>query len=76
VTDPHPTPPNGDKREDTPAELVDRLFRVAKTFLIPFLGSWLFAYAGGTLGFEWVYYAGLAGVGVSIIGLLLWLLHH
>lgn len=74
MSDPNPTTP-APKREETPDELVRRLGGVARTFLIPFLGSWMLAYAGGNLGMEWLYYGGLVGVGVSIIGLLVWLLN-
>jgi fatty acid desaturase len=61
--------------EETPEALVRRLGGVARTFLIPFLGSWMLAYAGGQVGIEWLYYTGLCGVGVSILCLLVWLLN-
>jgi hypothetical protein len=74
VTEPDPTSQR--KPEETPADIVNTLFRVARTFMVPFIGSWMIAYIGGQFEMEWLYYAGLGGVGVSIIGLLLWLLHH
>ena len=55
---------------------VEGLFRVARAFLVPFLLSWTVAYVGGEWGVEWLYYAGLGGVGISIIGLMVWLLHQ
>jgi hypothetical protein len=75
VSDPDPRP--GERPEDTsPDALVRMLGRVVRTFLVPFLSSWFLSYVGGQLGYEWLYYAGLTGVGLSVIGLLLWLLHH
>jgi hypothetical protein len=52
------------------------LFRVARAFLVPFLLSWTVAYVAGEWEIEWLYYAGLGGVGLSIIGLMVWLLHQ
>jgi hypothetical protein len=52
------------------------LFRVLRVFLVPFLLSWMLTYIGGVRENEWIYYTGLCGVGVSVIGLLIWLLHH
>jgi hypothetical protein len=52
------------------------LFRVTRAFLVPFLLSWFLSYVGGEREIEWLYYAGLGGVGLSVIGLLLWLLHQ
>lgn len=69
---PGPTPPPDDGSQFT----AEGLLRVTRAFLVPFLLSWALSYAGGEWGNEWLYYAGLAGVGLSIIGLLLWLLHQ
>jgi len=55
---------------------VEGLFRVARAFLVPFLLSWTVAYVAGEWRIEWLYYAGLGGVGISIIGLMVWLLHQ
>jgi hypothetical protein len=62
--------------DDSPDAIMRTLFRVTRTFLVPFLLSWAVAYVGGQRGVDWLYYTGLGGVGVSVIGLLLWLLHH
>jgi hypothetical protein len=74
------TQPDDPKRapepDDSADAIVRTLFRVTRTFLVPFLLSWAIAYVGGQRGVEWLYYAGLGGVGLSVIGLLLWLLHH
>jgi hypothetical protein len=64
------------KSDDSPDAIMRTLFRVTRTFMVPFLLSWAMAYVGGQRGVEWLYYVGLGGVGVSVIGLLLWLLHH
>jgi hypothetical protein len=61
---------------ETQSFTVEGLFRVARAFLVPFLLSWTVAYVGGEWGVEWLYYAGLGGVGISIIGLMVWLLHQ
>ena len=75
-----PTQEQEREREPVDAPSADAtvrmLFRVTRTFLVPFLLSWALAYIGGERGMEWLYYAGLGGVGVSVIGLLLWLLHQ
>jgi hypothetical protein len=76
-----PDPPPASESGSPPPEngnqfSVEALFRVTRTFLVPFLISWALAYLGGEWGNEWMYFAGLAGVGLSIIGLLLWLLHQ
>jgi hypothetical protein len=67
-----PKPPS----DDSPDAIMRTLFRVTRTFMVPFLLSWAVAWIGGQRGLDWLYYAGLGGVGVSVIGLLLWLLHH
>lgn len=68
-----PTP----KREEPSSDAtIQMLFRVTRIFLVPFLLSWMLAYVGGEREIDWLYYTGLCGVGVSVTGLLLWLLHH
>jgi hypothetical protein len=62
--------------DDSPDAIMRTLFRVTRTFMVPFLLSWAVAWIGGQRGLDWLYYTGLGGVGVSVIGLLLWLLHH
>ena len=59
-----------------PDQQVAALLRVFRRFMIPFLFSWAMAYVGSNRGLEWMYFAGLGGVGLSIIGLLLWLMHR
>ena len=51
------------------------LFRAFRIFLVPFILSWALAYLGSERQLEWVYYAGLAGVTVSLLVLLVWLIH-
>jgi hypothetical protein len=70
------TPKPNSPPEETPSFTVEGLFRVARAFLVPFLLSWTVAYVAGEWGVEWLYYAGLGGVGISIIGLMVWLLHQ
>lgn len=69
-------PNQSQKGDNSPDAIMRTLFRVTRTFLVPFLLSWAVAYVGGQRGIDWLYYVGLGGVGVSVIGLLLWLLHH
>jgi hypothetical protein len=69
---PEPRPPADGGDQFT----IEGLFRVARAFLVPFLLSWMIAYLGGEWGHEWLYYTGLVGVGISIIGLMVWLLHQ
>lgn len=69
-------PKQSQKGDDSPDAIIRTLFRVTRTFMVPFLLSWAVAYVGGQRGVDWLYYVGLGGVGVSVIGLLLWLLHH
>ncbi|MFI5306095.1 MAG: hypothetical protein ACHQ53_02005 [Polyangiales bacterium] len=76
-----PAPDDDREREDSEApepeeDVMATLFRVVRRFLPPFLFSWLLAYAGSQGAGDVVFYAGLGGVGLSILGLLLWLLHH
>ncbi len=68
--------PSHRPRADESSEIIETLFRVTKIFMVPFLLSWMLAYGGGQLNLEWVYYAGLGGVALSIVGLLMWLLHQ
>jgi hypothetical protein len=63
---PPPAPP-----EPPPLE---GLLRAFKFFLFPFLFSWVLAYVGSNRNLEWVYFTGLAGVGVSMLGLMVWLI--
>ena len=51
------------------------LFRAFKIFLVPFLLSWVLAYAGANRNLEWMYFTGLGGVGVAMLGLMIWLIH-
>jgi len=47
--------------------------RAAKAFLWPFMISMAMAFIGGRRDIDWLYYAGLGGVGLSMIGLFMWL---
>lgn len=49
------------------------MFRALKVFLVPFMLSWAFAYVGSAQGTEWLYYAGLGGVTLSLVVLMIWL---
>jgi len=51
------------------------LVRAFKRFLGPFLCSWAVAYVGASTAVDWLHYAGLVGVGVSMMALLIWLIH-
>jgi hypothetical protein len=50
------------------------LFRVLKRFLVPFVFSWALAYVGSAREIEWLYYAGLGGVTLSLVVLMIWLI--
>jgi hypothetical protein len=47
--------------------------RAAKVFLWPFMLSMAMAFIGARRDIDWLYYAGLGGVGLSMIGLFIWL---
>lgn len=66
-----PSPPASDAPEEAP---FDGLLRAFKRFLFPFLLSWVFAYVGANTQLEWLYFAGLAGVGLSMLWLMVWLI--
>ena len=51
------------------------LMRAFKIFLVPFLLSWALAYIGSNRDLEWLYFTGLGGVGVSMLGLMVWLIN-
>lgn len=69
--DPSGAPPPENENPFT----VERMFRVTRTFLVPFLLSWALCYVGGEWENDIMYYSGLVGVGLSVTGLMLWLLH-
>lgn len=73
VTDhPPPQPPAQKPPEESPFEPA---IRAGKRFLLPFMISWGLTYVGSQRDLEWLYFAGMAGVTVSMLGLLVWLLH-
>jgi hypothetical protein len=51
-----------------------RLGRALKVFLWPFLFSWIVAYAGSARNLDWLHFAGLGGVGLCMLALLVWLI--
>jgi hypothetical protein len=50
------------------------LARATRAFLFPFLFSWALAYVGSARGVDWLYFAGLGGVTLSMLGFLVWLI--
>jgi hypothetical protein len=79
TSEPHdPSKPDngGDPSAQKPAEDAPlfTLFRAFRRFLVPFLLSWALAYVGSARGVEWLYYAGLGGVTLSLVVLLVWLI--
>ena len=67
--------PNAPSPAETPEEHpLAGMARAFKRFLFPFLASWMIAYVGGNLQLEWMYFAGLTGVGLSMIVFLVWLI--
>lgn len=56
-------------------DTVERLFRVARRFMVPFMLSWAIAFIGSQRDIEWLYFAGLGGVTLSMLGLMVWLIH-
>lgn len=64
----HEPPP----RAPEPSPLEPAL-RAAKAFLWPFMLSMAMAFIGSRRDIDWLYYAGLGGVGLSMIGLFVWL---
>jgi len=49
--------------------------RAARAFLFPFLFSFALAYIGSVRAIDWMHFVGLGGVGLSMIGLMIWLIH-
>jgi len=47
--------------------------RAGKAFITPFMLSMLMALLGSRRDIDWMYYAGLAGVGISMVCLFVWL---
>lgn len=66
--EPHEPPPPAPE----PSPLAPAL-RAAKAFLWPFMLSMAMAFIGGRRDIDWLYYAGLGGVGLSMAGLFVWL---
>ena len=60
--------------EESPEASLRGLANAFKRFLIAFLFSWAVAYVGSARGVEWLYFAGLGGVTVSMLALLIWLI--
>lgn len=58
------------KKDDT----VAMLLRVAQRFMVPFVLSFVLAFIGSQLNLMWLYFAGLIGVGLAMLGLLVWLI--
>lgn len=69
-----PDDPNAASPPSTEEHPLASLGRAFKRFLIPFLLSWVLAYVGANLQLDWLYFAGLVGVGVSMLVLLVWLI--
>jgi hypothetical protein len=72
--DPAPKQPDPQSRDPGDPNPLHALFRAFKLFLPPFLFSWALAYIGGERGVEWLYFAGLGGVTLSMVVLLMWLI--
>jgi hypothetical protein len=68
--------PKVESRQPAPNDdaLLHGLFRALRIFLVPFLLSWAFAYVGSARGAEWLYFAGLGGVTLSLVALMIWLI--
>ena len=69
--------PEGEKPgqpDNSPEASLRGLARAFKLFLFPFLFSWALAYVGSARGLEWLYFAGLGGVTLSMLGLMIWLI--
>lgn len=64
--------PEHDELKPAPSPLEPAL-RAAKVFLWPFLFSMALAFIGGRRELDALYYAGLGGVALSMIGLFVWL---
>jgi CHASE1-domain containing sensor protein len=68
-------PEVGDQAPAPKDDTVGTLLRVAGRFMVPFLFSFALAFVGSQANNEVVYFAGLIGVGVSMLVLLVWLIH-
>ncbi|HMI90631.1 MAG TPA: hypothetical protein VK509_04670 [Polyangiales bacterium] len=75
MTEPTSSPPPPSEPPPSEPSPLEGLLRAFKIFLIPFLFSWVLAYIGSNRELEWIYFTGLTGVGVSMLGLMVWLIH-
>jgi hypothetical protein len=67
MTEPDQPPPPPEPSPLEPA------LRAAKAFLWPFMFSFALAFVGSRRENDWLLYAGLGGIALSMIGLFLWL---
>jgi hypothetical protein len=74
MTDPISPPPQSEPPTPPEPSPLEGLLRAFKIFMIPFLVSWVLAYIGSNRNLEWVYFTGLGGVGISMLGLMVWLI--
>ena len=72
---PQPEPgKSGSDDDGSPEASLRGLANAFKLFLFPFLFSWALAYVGSARGTEWLYFAGLGGVTLSLVVLMIWLI--
>lgn len=71
MADTEPEPPQQPPQPE-PSPLAPAM-RAGKAFLGPFMFSMAMALIGGRRDLDWMYYAGLAGVGISMVALFVWL---
>jgi hypothetical protein len=69
------TEPESESQPPPPPEPspLEPALRAGKLFLWPFMFSMAMAFIGGRRDIDWLYYAGLAGVGLSMVSLFVWL---
>jgi len=68
MSEPEREPPPPEPSPFAPA------LRAGKVFLWPFLLSWAVAFSGSRREIDWLHYAGLVGIALSMIGLFVWLM--
>ena len=71
-TDPGSQPTRRRPRDEDP---FGSALRALRAFLLPFLLSWAIAYVGSVRELDWLHFIGLGGVGLTMIGLFVWLFH-
>jgi hypothetical protein len=73
--DPNGTPESPPPRDPRDQDPIGSAARALRLFLPAFLLSFVIAYIGSVRAIDWLHFVGLGGVGVAMLGLMIWLIH-